>query len=428
MGMAQRALEEQWARGYSLPGGFICVEHVTDQALIDQLEQAGNEHCELCQNTSEAFTLDSVVTAVAEALQFRYATPDEAEVPYDSESGDYMGAPLSESLEVAEEICGDAIDGKHLWDFLQIIDSALESDLWTPNRHQDSLDSMHWAWEQFEEDVKKSSRFVFFENELDEESNSTTRSSAFLMKLRPFLDPAHGLITKIPVGTEFFRGRLTDNPLSKEAHEKMSDAKGLGPTPAKLAAANRMSPRGIPMFYASATPETAMKEIATHGLYNYARIGAFKNQKTLTVLDLTSVPQRPSPFDEENRHKDGLLEFFRDFGRNVTQPVIPDGREHIDYVPTQVVTEFFRWAPDHDLDGIKLKSAQDGKDTFVLFFTEDDVADEGTPPKSSTYFGPDDPPAFTLDPRSVKTYEVKRSLSVAEWQFGKSSSISPVSR
>lgn len=428
MGRMKDALEQQWAQGYRHPGGFICVEHVTDQALIGQLDSAGIQPCEMCEETSEAFTLDSVVTAVAEAVQFRYESPDDAGIPWDSESGGYIGAPLSESEEVLEELCEDAVAGEHLWDFITLIASALENDQWTPNRHAESLDSMQWAWEEFEDDVKKSSRFIFFENAADETSTSATRSSHFLMKLRPFLDPAHGLITKIPAGTEFFRGRLTDNPLSKEAHEKMSDAKGLGPTPAKLAAANRMSPRGIPMFYASATPETAMKEIAAHGLYSYARIGAFKNQKTLTILDLTSVPQRPSPFDVENRHKDGLLEFFRDFARNVTQPVIPDGREHIDYVPTQVVTEFFRWAPDQDLDGIKLKSAQDGEDTFVLFFTEDDVADEGALHKSSTYFGPDDPPDFTLDSRSVKTYEVKRSLSVAEWQFGKSASSSPAPR
>jgi len=418
MGMAKREQQEQMERGYTLPGGFICVEHVTDQLLIDQLEQVGEKACELCEQTSESFTLDSVVTAVAEAVAFRYATPEEEGVPYDSREGGWVGASIHETDEVLMELCEDAVDGEYLWSFIQLIEPALESNLWTPNRHADSLDSMQWAWEQFEEDVKKSSRFVFFENEFDEDFSSATRSSEFLMKLRSYLDPKYGLITTLPEGTKFFRGRLTDNPLSNEVYEKMSDAKGLGPTSARLAASNRMSPRGIPMFYASAAPETAMKEIAAHGLYNYARIGAFKNQRPLKVLDLTSVPLRPSPFDVENRSKDGLLEFFRDFGRNVTQPVIPDGREHIDYVPTQVVTEFFRWIPDQELDGIKLKSAQDGQDTFVLFFTEDDVADEGAPPKSSTYFGPDSPPTFTLDPQSVKTYEVKRRLDVSEWEFG----------
>lgn len=385
--MGNRAQEEQWTRGYGFHGRFICVEHVTDQALIDQLKLAGEELCELCEQTREAFTLDSVVTAVEEAFQFRYSTPDDAGVSYDSESGGYIGALFIESEQALLDICEDAIDDENLWDFISLISSTLVNDLWTPNHHADSLDSMQWAWEQFEEDVKKSSRFVFFEKEFDEDSTSATRSSTFLKKLRPYLDPQYGLITTLPAGTKFFLGRLTDNPLSKEVHKKMSDAKGLGPTPAKLAAANRMSPRGIPLFYASATPETAMKEIAAHGLYNYARIGAFKNQKPLKVLDMTSVPKRPSPFDFENRSKDGLFEFFRDFSKNVTQPVIPDGREHIDYVPTQVVTEFFRWAPDQDLDGIKLKSAQDGEDTFVLFFTEDDVADEGAPPNPLPILG-----------------------------------------
>nr|WP_244213569.1 HEPN-associated N-terminal domain-containing protein [Glutamicibacter nicotianae] len=365
--------------------------------------------------------MSSLVTAVAEAVVFRYSTPEQENVPYDSREGGWVGAPIFETDEVLMELCEDAIDGEYLWDFIQLIGSALDSTLWTPSRHVDSLDSMQWAWEQFEEDVKKSSRFVFFENEFDEDSSSATRSSAFLMKLQAYLDPDHGLITTIPAGTDFFRGRLIDNPYNKEFLAKISDSKGLGPAPAKKAAANRMSPRGIPMFYASAAPETAIKEIAAHGLYNYARIGTFKNQRPLKVLDLTSVPRRPSPFDMENRSKDGLLEFFRDFGRNVTQPVIPDGREHIDYVPTQVVTEFFRWAPEQELDGIKLKSAQDGEDTFVLFFSEEDVADEGRSQKTSPHIELDDPPTFTLDPRTVKTYEVKRRLDVSDWESGLSS-------
>lgn len=244
-----RAKEEQIAqqeRGHSLPGGFICVEHVEDQALIDQLDPAGIELCVLCGVTDEAFTFDSVVTAVVEAVKDRYESPQNAGVPWDSEESEYAGATILESDQVLEEICTGAIDDEILWELISRIALTLEDDEWTPCRHEDILDSMHWAWEQFEDDVKRSSRFVFFESADNEMSTSATRSSNFLMKLSPFFDPEHGLITKIPAGTEFFRGRLMESPSKEKTIQKMSNAKELGPSPARIAAANRMSPGGFP--------------------------------------------------------------------------------------------------------------------------------------------------------------------------------------
>lgn len=41
------------------------------------------------------------------------------------------------------------------------------------------------------------------------------------------------------------------------------------------------------------------------------------------------------------RERGGLL-FLREFVKSITLPVVHDGREHIEYVPTQVLTEYFR--------------------------------------------------------------------------------------
>jgi hypothetical protein len=233
-------------------------------------------------------------------------------------------------------------------------------------------------------------------------------------------DPKLKLISEVPEGTAFYRGRLVGY-----ASEKMTGAKKLGPAPADKAAANRMSPEGVPMFYGSASSETAIREIAAHGTSEYARIGAFRNQRPLILLDLTALPELPSIFDKEARNRNGVLRFFKHFADNVTAPIRPDGRPHVEYVPTQVVTEFFRWVPTRKIDGIKLSSAQDGQDTYVLFFTreqvddeelENDQKDESAEQKVDDGFGfdsdafPPEPPVLTLNPRDVRTYRVIRRI------------------
>lgn len=173
-----------------------------------------------------------------------------------------------------------------------------------------------------------------------------------------------------------------------------------------------MSPAAIPMFYASKYPETAVAEIASHDTENYARIGTFKNLKPLRVLDLTNPPRLFSPFDVKNRNRNGLRSFLRDIAENVAKPIIPDGRPHVEYVPTQIITKLFRWAPEPKLDGIKIRSSQDQQDTFVFFYDAQYVYDEGIT-EQGTSLRPG--PVFTLDPQSVKTYKIKRKIEVFEY-------------
>lgn len=52
----------------------------------------------------------------------------------------------------------------------------------------------------------------------------------------------------------------------------------------------------------------------------------------------------PSIFDPAGRVQYFGLRFLQQFVGDVTLPVELDGREHIDYVPTQVFTEYVRYA------------------------------------------------------------------------------------
>ena len=154
----------------------------------------------------------------------------------------------------------------------------------------------------------------------------------------------------------------------------------LQPPPPEKAAANRMSPAGIPMFYASDDLQTAIAEIAGHSWQPYALVGAFHSTRRLRLLDLTRRPAFPSYFDEARHAELGLAQFVKLFVYAITRPVIPDGRQHIEYTPTQVLTEYLRWMPENPIDGIALPSAQTGKKTYVLFFDSKSFADADRDP------------------------------------------------
>jgi hypothetical protein len=71
-----------------------------------------------------------------------------------------------------------------------------------------------------------------------------------------------------------------------------------------------------------------------------------------------------------------VLSFLRHVVRKMSQPIARDDRVHIDYVPTQVVTEYVRAEGDGDrlIDGIRYPSAaHPGGSSYVLFATQDNL-------------------------------------------------------
>jgi hypothetical protein len=106
--------------------------------------------------------------------------------------------------------------------------------------------------------------------------------------------------------------------------------------------------------------------------------------------------------------------FLSSFVSYITAPVIPDDRQHVEYAPTQLLTEYLRWVPDPKLDGIALPSAQTGNRTYVLFFGRSDCATHGDPASANGLNDPYDlgnGPTLVLDPEAVTTYRVERRYS-----------------
>jgi hypothetical protein len=110
-----------------------------------------------------------------------------------------------------------------------------------------------------------------------------------------------------------------------------------------------MSPAGISMFYGALNEETALQETCVRhdGKPAEATIATFELVEDLYVLNLTALPEYPSVFGSDEANLDRpTVHFVHSFVRDFTQAVEKDGREHIEYVPSQVVTEYVRYRMD----------------------------------------------------------------------------------
>ncbi len=398
-------------------GGAVCLGHVHDTALASKVRELATERaCIVCDRTADeaepafAVPFKNLLGEIAAALHRHYADAEVEGVPWDSEEGWYMGAPTYRTDEAIYDICEGAFTDDVSGELVEKVTDEFPYDIiWTDARDADSLDALDWEWESFAKTVQSRSRFIIVAGgDMADRSRVPREPAAFLGRLAAYVDGQLGLIEDLEPGAVFYRGRLMDDPMALER-----ECTVLQPPPPEKAAANRMSPAGIPMFYASDDLQTAIAEIAGHSWQPYALVGAFHSTRRLRLLDLTRRPAFPSYFDEARHAELGLAQFVKLFVYAITRPVIPDGRQHIEYTPTQVLTEYLRWMPENPIDGIALPSAQTGKKTHVLFFDSKSFADADRDPSVRPASFPPVPaadraPVFTLAKDDIHVYQVKR--------------------
>lgn len=415
MGLVKNRAAELEDRGFGEIEGGVCLDHITDPCLSQRLEDFVTEHnCAVCgtarppeKSASFALPLEKLIEAVVETVRHFYADA-EAVLPWDSEDRVLVG-PQIDTWDVVEDIADGAFDNAYSDRIIELISSAIGyQTTWTSWFTAADTDGLDYAWEQFAQTAMHQSRMVVG---MGSPTDPPARLARFLKSVLLYATSDLRLVRQLPPGTGFYRGRLCEDPASLNRH---SD--DLGPAPPKKAAANRMSPAGVALFYASSDPQTAVAEIAGHGVEPLAVIGKFINTRGLRILDLTNSPAPISPFCLEKREHARMGRFLSSFLRYIAAPVIPDGRQHVEYAPTQLLTEYLRWVPEPKLDGIALPSAQTENCTYVLFFSRSDCATVGDPAVDNDVEDPFDgdvgaEPALVLDPETVITYRVERQYS-----------------
>lgn len=411
MGLAKRWLEEVESRGFGDAGWSLCLTHILDDALAASVQSHLDERsCTFCGarvGTSEtpiAVSGEEFMTIFMDSLCFFYVDPND-HLPWDGREGGYQG-PVSTTSEAVEDLASNAFNDDLSADVIEaLVDAIGFEKLWTPWGANSDTEDLDYSWDQFAEVVKHRHRFIF--QGASEPGSDLSQVHHFLQMVGTYLRNDLGLVRDIPAGSLLYRGRLAEDPRTIAR-----TAEGLGPPPREKAAAGRLSPAGIPMFYAAPDPQTAVAEIAGHGVHPYAVVGVFETLDSLHVIDFSKTPKRPSPFDAERRHEYRMASFLKHFVSQATRAIIPDDRQHYEYVPTQIVTEYLRHISERPLDGIILPSAQTDSPTHAYFADADRFETLGAVASTSHFVN--EPPLFHLDPAKVKTYEVRRTYKGVE--------------
>lgn len=350
---------------------YVCGNCVDDYAVKEFIRsEAEVSKCDYCDQSSEtefiAAPLSEVGAFMLEGLETEWSHPEDEAVAWDSEDGRYVVSTV-DSYDLVDRYL--TLDSGQLRDDLAV--HLGDSDWCQKNPYRLTTDEA-WTvdWERFSEQLKYETRYVFFrvERERDEFYEGVQNPHQIMDEIADIISELD-LIRTIPPGTIIIRAR------SHQAHEHFETVENLGP-PSKENArhANRMSPSGIVMFYGSNSETTALSEIEQTEV---ATIADFRTLKQFKVLDLTRIPDIPSIFDSRSNHQRPPLIFLHSFLGDLTKKVVKDGREHIEYVPTQVITEYFRRI-FRDNEGDELKgiiyssSRTEGGISWVLFFDNHD--------------------------------------------------------
>jgi HEPN/RES N-terminal domain 1/RES domain len=341
-------------------------------------QRVNSQVCDFCGRKGRihpiAAPLKQVAGFILEAIDREYERAIEA-LGYDSAEGGYQGLHwdshemLTDELEL--ELPND--DGR----LLEILVDCLGDEPWCDRNPYSLREDERFisSWERFCAYIKYERRYLFLhaakENfELYDEHLSPS-------KLLHFIGNAateYGLVVTLPAGSLLRRARQYD------WQKPLTTARDFGPPLSQHATRpNRMSPAGIVMFYCSDEVATAIAEIDNDPLSGIA-VGTFKTTRPIAILDLTRLPSLLDFFEpqaESSTQNRYVISFLHSFVVSVSEKLKPGGREHIDYVPTQVVTEWFRSIfryQNATLDGICYPSAQRVKGrSFVLFADQDDI-------------------------------------------------------
>ena len=386
MGAAKERMIEEWERGYAHIGGAICSDCVDDEALKDWVGANATEHeCTFCGTSRDephAAPFEPFVALVLAGLAFDWNHPDDEGIMFISREGGYQ-APVSQTYEVLYDAGISERD-----EVVSALSNAIMCDSWVSRDFYmgDDAQQLSWGWDRFKHIAKHETRYFFQQDDDHGPYGERLTPSDMLQAITGSIRSDFGgydLIRPIPAGTDILRVRV-DN----DAHATAAE---IGPPPIERAKqSNRMSPAGIPMFYGAFDRATAVAEtveLPRHaGLV--ASIGTFQPARNLLVLDLADLPGVPSVFDLERHSLIHTLRFLHAFADDISGPIARDGLEHIDYVPTQIVTEYFRrvfrMADGIALDGIVYRSSRNGERAIVIFCGNRDCVDADVAERGDT--------------------------------------------
>lgn len=374
MGAVQRYQELVEGRGWADVGKTVCSACLFDEALIAAVRGSnGTAPCDYCGATPIApeasAPVELVLELIVDGLRTEYEDPIE-QVPYSSADGGYQMALLD-----TEDILSNH-EVTEKYPLLLDLISAIEQQEWVQRDPYAAspTDALKWGWAAFRRYVKHRRRYTFLARD---DSTAFGAGEIAMHGVPAALAEAvatAGQIRVMPVGTTWWRVR--PHP-EEEAYRAATE---IGSPPDIVAKDNRMTAKGIGAFYGASTALGARAEVAGYaGNDSSGTLAQFQLLRDITVVDLTSAATVPSLFDAEHRHRRAAISFMREFIADVAEVAAPSDSQNLDYIPTQVVSEFFRYELSGNagpVTGILWRSSKDSAvENCVVFASNEQMAD-----------------------------------------------------
>ncbi|WP_336702926.1 HEPN-associated N-terminal domain-containing protein [Chryseobacterium indologenes] len=359
---------DQWAeelRSYGLNNGpekNVCSLHFKDKAIKTKISRCGfKESCDYCGEIRQVLELEDLAKFLMETVMYYFRDPGDF-ASYNSREGGYLidHSPSSEILENDFEL---EIDDSDLHeDILEWLDDGCA---WSDanSLYGEGQFARPDSWSHFCYLLKHEVRYLF--HLYKDNDNYYSYQSVEILKEIGRMINKYKLIGTINPKEKIYRCRQHTKDVTISCAKEIC-----APKVQYTMNPNRFSPAGISMFYCAFDKETThLETIDTSWKRSKYTTAEFEINEDINIVDLTKIPSLPSVFDQSKRKKYSDLFFLNSFVSDLTKPIARDGKVHIDYVPTQVVTEYFRHMFNKKIHGIAYPSSRNkGGKAMVLFY------------------------------------------------------------
>ena len=352
---------------------YVCSHHFEDKYLNGYIKKYGETGvCSYCGHKEMVIDMSDLADHIGMTISIffndvdseclplasSYFDDEEEQIPGIKRAGCFVVPENAEIYEDTSEMMEDLGLHTDCYSLNNDIDHLFEDNMWIKKNPFELWwnEEMELQWKRFAEMVKHSRRFTFLA------MPKVNGSENILEELNGVILHTDGVLHQIPIGTILYRTRSLDKAL-----DNSFGFKDITSAPNASAGQCRMSPAGVSMFYGAFDKETAISESIKSADEKVLVIGEFKTIRELTVVDLTALPTDVSIWMDK---WEGIA-FLKSFHKDITQPLLKEAKEAIEYVPSQIFTEYLRWMftdkQGRNVDGLVYKSCKTKKANVVLF-------------------------------------------------------------
>ncbi len=350
---------------------WICSFCIGEPYLRDRIKEAGTEKsCHYCGEINTSLTLEKITDLTEQALEnhFIRTSTEPSDMEYTMinhcghewfREGDDIFYVIENLLQSEPAVAHDiqALLESKYDDFdsaVMGLETEYESDSYYIERKSEDTGHLDDMWEKFVSSLKTESRYI---NHSVKETLDSIFDGIGLMRGRQdqavILEAGPGSAVE-----SLFRARCSTGQTALEQMLLFPDLE-IGPPPHRLSASNRMSAKGISVFYGAGSVETAISEVrppigcsVVSALFDIIR-----PLRLLNLPALDSLWESGSMFDPDLIKKLAQVAFLRKLTSRIVIPVLP-GEEDFEYIPTQVIAEYLADDPQLRLDGMLYPSVQ----------------------------------------------------------------------